>query len=377
MDHFYYGQKADDSKAEISWEGADRKFNFVELESQIIRFNASNKFFKKGLAVMPICFGISFTSSFLNQASALIHIYTDGSVGVSTAAVEMGQGVNEKIKLAVANTFSVDSNRIKIESTNTSRISNTSATAASSGADLNGNAAIKASQIIKERLLNFAAELLNLDSSEKISIKNEIVNVDKDNTAIHWNDLIQKAYFNRINLSSHAFYSTPKIYFDRDKNKGNPFAYHVYGTSITGVTLDCVRGTYEIDYVKVVHDFGKSIDYKIDLGQTEGGIVQGIGWLTLEEVKYSEEGKLLSNTLSTYKIPDIYSIPKIIEVEFLEDSENRFGPLKSKAIGEPPLMYGIGSYYAILNAMKAFKPNKEFKISAPATPEKVLLGLYT
>ncbi len=181
---------------------------------------------------------------------------------------------------------------------------------------------------------------------------------------------------NRIYLSSHAFYSTPEIYFDRNINKGNPFAYHVYGTSITGVTLDCVRGIYEIDYVKVVHDFGKSIDPKIDLGQTEGGIVQGIGWLTLEEVRYSNEGRLLSNSLSTYKVPDIYSIPKIIEVEFLEDSENRFGPLKSKAIGEPPLMYGIGTYFAILNAMKAFRPNKDFDNFSTNNSGKGFNGIY-
>jgi xanthine dehydrogenase large subunit len=375
-DHFYYGQQAEDSKASISWETADNKYNFQQLNQDAEQFNQSNKLYKKGVAVMPICFGISFTSSFLNQASALIHVYTDGSIGVSTAAIEMGQGVNEKIKIAVANTFSVSVERIKIESTNTTRIANSSATAASSGADLNGNAAIKASKTILGRLLNFAAAELKVESIERISILNGKVCLDLKETELGWNELISNAYLNRINLSSHAFYSTPEIYFDRNTNKGKPFAYHVYGTSITGVTLDCIRGIYEIDYVKVVHDFGKSIDYNIDLGQTEGGIVQGIGWLTLEEIIYSDQGKLLSNSLSTYKIPDIYSAPKSIDVEFLTDSENRFGPLKSKAIGEPPLMYGIGSYFAILNAMKKFRPNKDFNFSAPITPEKVLMGLY-
>ncbi len=375
-DSFYFGQKASDAKSVESWETAEEKFNFSELKTEAASFNKGNKLLKKGIAVMPICFGISFTNTFLNQASALIHIYTDGSIGVSTAAVEMGQGVNEKIKLAVATTFSVNANKIKIETTNTTRIANTSATAASSGADLNGNAAIKASKIILDRLLKFAAEELGLGESDQVSIVDEKVYSDGKTTSLNWNELILKAYMNRVNLSSHAYYSTPEIYFDKKLCKGNPFAYHVYGTSITGVTLDCLRGIYEIDYVKVVHDFGKSIDQKIDLGQLEGGIVQGIGWLTLEEIKYSEEGNLLSNTLSTYKIPDIYSIPKIIEVEFLKDSENRFGPLKSKAIGEPPLMYGIGSYFAILNAMQAFRPEKDFTISAPITPEKVLMELY-
>ena len=375
-DSFYYGQKASDSKSIISWQTAEKKFNYLKLRSETEKFNQDNKFNKKGIAVMPICFGISFTNTFLNQASALIHIYTDGSIGVSTAAIEMGQGVNEKIKLAVAKTFSVNSNRIKIESTNTTRIANTSATAASSGADLNGNAAIKASQIILDRLLKFTSEEFNVDGIGNITIVDEKVFSDGKSTKFTWNELILKAYMNRVNLSSHAYYSTPEIYFDKNSNKGTPFAYHVYGTSITGITLDCIRGIYEIDYVKVVHDFGKSIDHKIDLGQTEGGIVQGIGWLTMEEIKYSDKGNLLSNTLSTYKIPDIYSVPKIIEVEFLQDSENRFGPLKSKAIGEPPLMYGIGAYFAILNAMEAYRPNKDFIISAPITPEKVLMGLY-
>jgi len=376
-EYFYYGQKADDSKALLSWEAAENKFNLQKLQNSVTQFNSENKLFKKGLALMPICFGISFTSSFLNQASALIHIYTDGSIGVSTAAIEMGQGVNEKIKKAVADTFSVSIGRIKIESTNTTRIANTSATAASSGADLNGNAAIKASKNILKRLLEFSAKELKIDNIEQLSIVNEKVLLNNNKTNLVWDDLINKAYFNRINLSSHAFYSTPEIYFDRNINKGNPFAYHVYGTSITEVTLDCIRGSYEIEYVKVVHDFGKSIDPKIDLGQVEGGLVQGIGWLTLEEIKYSDKGKLLANTLSTYKIPDIYSAPKSIEVDFLSDSENRFGPLKSKAIGEPPLMYGIGAYFAILNAMKSFRPNKNFEISAPLTPEKVLMGLYS
>ncbi|MFZ1290426.1 MAG: molybdopterin cofactor-binding domain-containing protein [Melioribacteraceae bacterium] len=376
-DSFYYGQTAKNSNAIICWKNTDKKFNFEILKNQVACFNKENKLHKKGLAIMPICFGISFTSSFLNQASALVHIYNDGSIGVSTAAVEMGQGVNEKIKLAVAKTFSVNIDRIKIESTNTTRIANTSATAASSGADLNGNAAVKASQAILKRILEFAGSVLKIEDISKLSIVNEKVLFDNHEIKLEWNELIQKAYLNRINLSSYEFYATPEIFFDRKINKGNPFAYHVYGTSITGVTVDCIRGTYEIDFVKIVHDFGKSIDYKIDIGQAEGGLVQGIGWMTMEELIYSDKGKLLSNSLSTYKVPDIYSVPKNIEIEFLEDSENRFGILKSKAIGEPPLMYGIGTFFAIYNAVKSFNPKSKLEYSSPITPEKVLLGLYS
>ena len=375
-DHFYYGQKALDSKAVISWETAENKYELNKLIDQISEYNSKNMLFKKGIAIMPICFGISFTNTMLNQASALVHVYTDGSIGVSTAAVEMGQGVNKKIKISVAKTFSVNIERIKIESTNTTRIANTSATAASSGSDLNGNAAIKASESILQRLLEFASAELKIKEPSKLKIVNEKVLFDNKETDLFWDELIQKAYQNRINLSSHEFYTTPDIYFDRKLNIGNPFAYHVYGTSITCATVDCVRGNYEIDYVKIVHDFGKSIDYKIDIGQAEGGLVQGIGWMTLEDLKYSDAGKLLSNSLSAYKVPDIYSIPKIIEIDFLNDSENRFGPLKSKAIGEPPLMYAIGTYFAIYNAVKNFNSNSNIKFSSPLTPEKVLLGLY-
>lgn len=375
-DSFYYGQQAENCYAEKCWTNAEEKYHLKILKKEVKDFNTQNYQYKKGIAVMPICFGISFTNTFLNQASALVHVYTDGSIGVSTAAVEMGQGVNEKIKIAVANTLSVSKDKIRIETTNTTRIANTSATAASSGADLNGNASILASKNILERLLKAAAEELRVNNVNDLELKDEQIFHKGEKTNLFWNDLIKTAYQKRISLSSQAYYATPNIYFDRGTNKGKPFAYHVYGTGIITATLDCLLGTYTIDSVKVVHDFGKSLNPVIDLGQAEGGIVQGIGWLTVEEVVHSNEGKLLSNSLSTYKVPDIYSAPKEIEVAFLEDSENRYGPFNSKAIGEPPFMYGIGAYFAILNAMKAFRPEKDFEINAPLTPEKVLMNLY-
>jgi xanthine dehydrogenase large subunit len=176
-------------------------------------------------------------------------------------------------------------------------------------------------------------------------------------------------------LSSHAFYATPEIHFDREKEKGKPFAYHVYGTAIIEATVDCLRGIYKIDSVKVVHDFGKSLNPIIDRGQAEGAIMQGLGWMTIEEIIYDEKGKLLTDALSTYKVPDIHFTPDV-HIDFLENSENPFGIFKSKAIGEPPLMYGIGGYFAIMNAIKQFRPEARFNISAPITPEKVLLNLY-
>lgn len=376
-DSFYFGQSVENSQAEKCWIKAEEKYDIITLKTQVEDFNKKNYQFKKGIALMPICFGISFTNTFLNQASALVHVYTDGSVGVSTAAVEMGQGVNEKIKIAVSKTFSVAQDRIRIETTNTTRVANTSATAASSGADLNGNAAILACKNILDRLLKVAAEELKVPDSRELELRDEVLFHKRIKTDLVWNELIKIAYQKRISLSSQALYATPDIHFNRATNTGKPFAYHVYGTGIATATVDCLRGTYSIDSVKVVHDFGKSLNPVIDLGQAEGGIAQGIGWLTVEEVIHSNEGKLLSNSLSTYKIPDIYTAPKEIEVHFLEDSENQYGPFNSKAIGEPPLMYGIGAYFAILNAMKAFRPEKNFEINAPLTPEKVLMNLYS
>ncbi|MCH9029704.1 MAG: molybdopterin-dependent oxidoreductase, partial [Bacteroidetes bacterium] len=375
-DEFPYGQKTEKCHAKRAWNRAEDKYAVNKIKGRIKEFNLKNDIYKKGVAFMPICFGISFTNTSMNQASALVHVYTDGSISVSTAAVEMGQGVNEKIRQVVANSFSVNIDRVKTETANTSRIANTSPTAASSSADLNGKATEHACRNILAHLKNEAAEILNASSAEHIHIKDEFIYQDNIKTDLTWNELIKTSHLKRVNLSSHAFYATPGIHFDKEKEKGKPFAYHVYGTAIIEATVDCLRGIYEIDSVKVIHDFGKSFSPLVDLGQAEGAIMQGLGWMTIEEVIYDENGKLLTDALSTYKVPDIHFTPDV-QVEFLEDSENPFGIFKSKAIGEPPLMYGIGGYFAIMNAIKEFRPDVEFNISAPITPEKVLLNLYS
>ncbi len=372
-DEFPYGQRAENCNAKKSWNEALSKFKYEERLQSINQFNLENKFLKKGIAVMPICFGISFTSTFMNQASALVHIYTDGSIGISTAAVEMGQGVNTKIRQIAAKIFSVDISIVKIESTNTTRNANSSPTAASSGADLNGKATELACLNIKERLLNSAKEILNADLSE-IKIENGSIFVNEEKK-LDWEELISKSFLKRVNLSSHAYYATPKIYFDKSKSKGNAFAYHVYGTAVVETTLDCLRGTYKINSVKAVHDFGESFSKTIDLGQAEGAIIQGIGWMTMEEICHDLNGRLLSNALSTYKIPDIHFTPDEFEVHFLEGAKNPMGIFNSKAIGEPPFMYGIGAYFAILDSMKAHNKNLDYDFKAPMTPERVLLTL--
>jgi len=374
-DEFPYGQKAVNCVSHKAWFKAKELFPFEKLSEEISLFNIKNKLLKKGMAVMPICFGISFTNAMLNQASALVHIYTDGSVGISTGAVEMGQGVNMKLRQVAASIFSININKIKIETTNTTRAANTSPTAASTGADLNGNAVEKACNTLAERLKHFAVNLLKAKDIDQLKLKDEQILNTQTGTSILWDDLILQAYFKRIDLSEHAHYATPKIYFDRTINKGNPFAYHVYGTAVIQVEVDCLRGVYKINSVKAVHDFGKSINPAIDKSQAEGAIMQGLGWMTLEEIRHDSRGKILSDTLSAYKVPDVHFTPEVLEIEFLENPNKSAAIFNSKAIGEPPLMYGIGAYFAIANAIKSFRQEVDILYDAPFTPEKVLMSI--
>jgi xanthine dehydrogenase large subunit len=294
----------------------------------------------------------------------------------------MGQGVNTKILQVAATVFSIDPAKIKINSTNTYRIANTSPSAASATADLNGKATEIACNEILKRLKQVAAdECLPAGQAGKtnlhsVEIKDEWVYIDGKKTDWDWKKLVMATFIKRISLSEHAHYTPPGIHFDPVKEKGHPFAYHVYGTAIITATIDCLRGIYEVDSVKVVHDAGNSMNKIVDMGQCEGGIVQGIGWMTMEEIVYDKEGKLLSNALSTYKVPDIYSVPKEMEIHFLETQKDNLAILRSKAVGEPPLLYGIGAYFALRNAVKAFNPLADIPFDAPMTPEKVLMSLY-
>jgi len=373
-DEFPFGQKAD-SEATECWETAEHVYQPDQIQIRIEKFNAENILFKKGMAFMPICFGISFTKTPMNQARALVHVYTDGSIGISTGAVEMGQGVNTKMLQVAAKIFSVETHRIKIYSTNTFRIANTSPSAASATADLNGKAVEIACEAILGRLKDLVAEKFSVSPSE-VWIENEQVMAKGKSLDYKWIQLIQDGYLKRIGLSEHGHYAPPGLHYDAKIEKGHPFAYHVFGTAITEVTVDCLRGTYEVDAVKIVHDFGTSTNVPIDRGQIEGGLVQRIGWMTLEEIVYDENGRLRSNALSTYKVPDIYSVPKEIDIHFLETKKENMAILKSKAVGEPPLMYGIGTYFALRNAIAAYRPDAEMTYATPMTPERVLMGLY-
>ena len=376
-DEFPYGQKAE-SEAIATWQAANAHFDFEKTRKEVVLFNKQNQYTKKGLALMPICFGISFTKTMMNQARALVHVYTDGSVAVSTGAVEMGQGVNTKIAQVASQVFQIPIDKVKVHSTNTLRIANTSPSAASATADLNGKATLMACTEIMDRLRGVAIELLKTsDFVEELTYREGFYYLQNEKTDLDFVTVVNQAYGRRINLSHHAHYATPSVHFDWTTAKGHPFAYHVYGTAAVGVTVDCLRGTYDIDFVRAVHDFGSTMNTAIDYGQIEGGIVQGIGWMTMEELVYDGKGRLRSNALSTYKIPDIYSVPKEISILPLETARENLAIFNSKAVGEPPLMYGIGAYFAIRDAVKAFGGNDLIlKFDAPFTAEKVLMSLY-
>ncbi len=374
---FSYGQIVAEAKAVDCWDQAKRQYDLSRWEREVETFNAKNKYQKKGLSLMPVCFGISFTNTPMNQARALVHVYSDGSVGVSTGAVEMGQGVNTKMVQVAAHAFGIDSQRIKLENTNTTRVANTSPSAASATADLNGKALQDACNQIKDRFTAFIKRALQLKAEDLVGFKEEQVFINNKKVDWPWEDLVNKAFLARENLSAKGHYATPKIHFDKSKEKGHPFAYHVYGTAITEVTVDCLRGIYHFDAVRLVHDFGSSMNPGVDLGQIEGGLVQGMGWMTLEDLVYNEKGELKSGTLATYKIPDANYAPDVIDVQFLETDGHDLAILKSKAVGEPPLMYGIGAYFALTNAVLAFNPNANLTYEAPMTTEKLLMALYS
>lgn len=362
---FPYGQIA--KGIELQKAVAQSKESMLKLLNELTTFNSSNRYQKMGLAMFPVTFGISFSTTFLNQAGALVHIYKDGSIGVSTGAVEMGQGVNTRILQTVKQFFYLPKELIRIESTNTTRVINTSPSAASSTHDLNGKATLNACEQIRDRIFKF----LDPKGSKDIRLENKFFIIDDEK--IPWNDVIRDCYMNRIDLSAHGYYSTPSIKYNLDRENGHPFAYYTTGIAYVLAKVDIARGTYSLERCHIVHDSGKLLNNKLDIGQIEGGLAQGLGWLLLEDLKYSDKGELISNSLSTYKVPDIHFMPET-EIEFI-GSDNPLGLMGSKAVGEPPFMYGIAGYFAILNAMRCFK-KMNFKYPVPLTPENIFMSLF-
>ncbi|ARU88227.1 xanthine dehydrogenase molybdopterin binding subunit [Pseudomonas sp. M30-35] len=348
--------------------------DYSKRREEIRAFNAKSPVLKKGLALTPVKFGISFTASFLNQAGALVHIYTDGSIHLNHGGTEMGQGLNTKVAQVVAEVFQVDISRIQITATNTDKVPNTSPTAASSGADLNGKAAQNAAETIKQRLVDFLGHEHKV-SAEDIEFRNGQVRVRDQ--FIAFDQVIQQAYFAQVSLSSTGFYRTPKIFYDRNKAAGRPFYYFAYGAACSEVIVDTLTGEYKMLRSDILHDVGASLNPAIDIGQVEGAFVQGMGWLTMEELVWNGKGKLMTNGPASYKIPAIADMPLDLRVKLVENRKNPEDTVfHSKAVGEPPFMLGIAVWCAIKDAVASLADYRQQPdIDAPATPERVLWGV--
>ena len=370
----HYGMKIEDNVINEIFTRLIKKSNYKNRYSNIKKFNSKNKYLKKGLAITPVKFGISFTTIHLNQAGALVHIYTDGSVYLNHGGIEMGQGTNTKIAQLVANEFGLPFEKVKISSTNTSKVPNTSASAASSTTDLNGAAALNAVSKIKKNLENFI-KLKYKVSSNKVFYKKGLIKIK--NKSFNFKKIINEAYLNRISLSSSGFYSTPKIKFNKKTFLGRPFLYFCYGAAVTEVTVDTLTGENVVDRVDIIHDVGKAINPALEMGQIEGGFVQGQGWLTMEEVNWNSNGKITTFSPSTYKIPAVSDMPKKFNVEIFKQGKNKEKVVnKSKTTGEPPLMLAMSVFYAIKDAIASVGKYKIIPIlDAPATPEKVLMSI--
>lgn len=369
-----YGQSLRRCRARSTFERLAERANLPALSARIDEYNRGSFRFKKGYALMPVCFGISFTATFLNQAGALLHVYTDGSISLSSGGVEMGQGLSSNLALVAAQTFGVEPSRVRVESTNTRRIANMSASAASATTLLNGNAVQGAAEQVRRGLVALAARELGC-AVEEITIVGEQVLRGGVSTGWDWERLVKAAYFARVPLSAHHFFATPNLHWSVDRQQGEPFAYHVYGTALFEVTVDCLRGRYNLDAVTIVHDLGRPLSRQIDRGQIEGALAQGIGWMTLEDLVFDQRGRLLSKALASYKVPDADFLPTI-DLELIEDTPSEAGPYGTKAVGEPPLMYGIGVYFALRHALRAFRPGAELPFVTPLTPERVLMSTH-
>ena len=370
----HYGMKIEDNVINEIFNRLIKKSNYKKRYFKIKKFNLNNKHLKKGLAITPVKFGISFTTIHLNQAGALVHVYTDGSVHLNHGGIEMGQGTNTKIAQIVANEFGLSFNKVKISSTNTSKVPNTSASAASSTTDLNGAAALNAVSKIKQNLEKFIKSKYNI-SANKVIYEKGIIKFK--NKSFNFEKIIKEAYLNRISLSSTGFYSTPKINFNKKTFMGRPFLYFCYGAAVTEVTVDALTGENIIDRVDILHDAGKAINPALELGQIEGGFVQGQGWLTMEEVSWNSNGQITTFSPSTYKIPAVSDVPRKFNVEIFKQGKNKEKVVnKAKTTGEPPLMLAMSVFYAIKDAIASVGKYKIIPIlDAPATPEKILMSL--
>jgi xanthine dehydrogenase large subunit len=370
----HYGQIVADNILDRLTDQLLATSRYVERRGEIAAWNASQETIKRGIAFTPVKFGISFNATIFNQAGALVHIYTDGSVLLNHGGTEMGQGLFTKVAQVVANEFALPLSAVRSSATDTSKVPNTSATAASSGADLNGKAAQAACQTLRARLIEHACKVYNM-ASDEVRFRNGEVHIGTQR--IRFAALVQSAYAARISLSATGFYATPKIHWDRSRLNGRPFFYFAYGVAVSEVAIDTLTGETQLTRVDILHDVGTSLNPAIDRGQIEGGFLQGVGWLTCEELWWNAKGEFKTHAPSTYKIPSVRDWPLHADVRILEQAPNPEDTIhRSKAVGEPPLMLAMSAFYAIRDAVAACGPSQSLpRLDAPATPEAVLRAI--
>lgn len=360
----------------------DRLMNsssYFDRKQNIADFNAKNLLVKRGIAFSPVKFGISFTTSFLNQAGALVNIYKDGTVLVNHGGTEMGQGLHTKIRHIAANELGLPLNKVHLSATNTSKVPNTSPTAASSGTDLNGMAVLDAVQTLKKRLVPVINSILgtNEGTLEDFVFSGGKVFIEgRPELSVEFQTLVDRAHKSQISLSATGFYGTPGLWFDKESGKGNPFHYFAFGMAVSEVEIDVLTGMHRLIRTDILHDAGKSINEAIDLGQVAGGFIQGVGWCTTEVLRYNEKGQLLNHSPDTYKIPSIGDMPVDFYLQLLTDAPNPLAVKQSKAVGEPPFMLAFSVWLALKEAIRAAKPSANLtNFSLPASNEVILLAL--
>ena len=368
-----FGMEVEDFIADEIVAELEQRAGYAVRRAEIAAWNAASPVLKRGIALTPVKFGISFTLTYRNQAGALVHVYQDGSIHLNHGGTEMGQGLFQKVAQVVAGVFGVDAEHVKITATDTGKVPNTSATAASSGSDLNGMAAKAAAEIIKARLAAFIADKHGAATNTVRFAAGRVRVAGED---YDFAQVVMWAYQARVSLSSTGYYATPKISWDRVKGQGRPFLYFAYGAAVTEVVIDTLTGENRILRADVLHDTGTSLNPAIDIGQIEGAYVQGVGWLTTEELVWDAKGRLTTHAPSTYKIPACSDRPPVFNVQ-LWDKPNRENTIgKSKAVGEPPFMLGISAFYALSDAVAACGDGSVYPcLNAPATPERLLMAV--
>jgi xanthine dehydrogenase large subunit len=375
-----YGKRVENNHLSVMFEKLIFSSGYHDRRKEIDRFNNENEFYKRGIALTPVKFGISFTTSFLNQAGALVHIYTDGTVLVNHGGTEMGQGLHTKILQVASEELGLSADKVRVSATNTSKVPNTSATAASSGSDMNGMAVKNAIDILKSRITPVAAEEMGkrfpgkpCDAGNLVFSDGFITDKTDPLCRISFEEAVKLSYLKRISLSSTGYYRTPGVWFDQQAGKGNPFFYYAFGMAVSEVMIDTLTGGHTLLRTDILHDAGDTINEAIDTGQITGGFIQGVGWCTIEEIKWDPKGNLMTHSPDTYKIPTINDIPVDFRVDLLWDSPNPGTIRGSKAVGEPPFMLAFSVWLAIKDAISAVGNHEtEPDFSLPATYEVIL-----